>query len=180
MPKFLTKEYGPFTGGVWLVIIVGGVGLGLVMRRYFNRDSGEFSAASPAVSGASADPASPAFLGGGTTFNQGEIVADVLEAIKIQTPPPATTDPTKLSGGSATVAALEQKLAGLIAQRDNLVRQYNSLKAAYQATPTSQPNKRKELYAEMEKNQAVRRTLSATISGVQAELAFAKAKLVTT
>jgi len=176
MPKFLTKEYGPFTGGVWVIVIVGGVGLGLVMRKYFNRgDTGEFTASAP---GPASDTAvAPAFMGGGTTLNQGEIVAGVLEAIKLQTPPPATTNPTVLTGGSATVTALEQRLAGLIAQRDNLTRQYESLKAAYLATPTTKPAKRAELYAEMEKNQAVRRTLSAEISKVQAELTFAKAKV---
>src|SRR5688572_10898065 len=114
MPKFLSKTYGPFTGGIWVVIIVGGVGLGLAMRRFMpGGDSGEFTATAPGP--ASDQAVAPAFMGGGTTFNQGEIVQGVLEAISAQKPPPATTDPTKLSGGSATVTALEQKLAGLIA-----------------------------------------------------------------
>jgi len=175
MPKFLSKQYGPFTGGVWLVVIAGGVGLGLVMRRFMGGgDTGEFTASAAGDT----TPVAPAFMGGGTTLNQGEIVSEVIEAIKTQTPPPATTDPTNLSGGAATVQALERKLAGLKAQLSALGAQYTSLKNAYVATPVSKAAKRKELYAEMEKNQAQRRTLGAQIAGVTAELTYAKSKLV--
>lgn len=180
MKNLLTKEYGPFTGGVWLVIIVGGVGLGLVMRRFMNRDSGEFSAASPAVSGAATDTASPAFLGGGTTLNQGEIVADVIEALKLQTPPPATTDPTKLDGGSATVASLEQQIARLTGEITKKLAQHKSLYDAWKAMPDKTTPKAKEIYKEMDTLTNERRSLEAKRAGLQAELALVKARLAVT
>lgn len=89
MPKWLAKEYGPFTGTVWVVVIVGGVGLGLLMRRYMaGRES-----ASPAVTEPEYVGDNPMLTGTGTLYNQGEIVSDVLEAINAQKPPPATTNP---------------------------------------------------------------------------------------
>ena len=90
MPEFLRKEYGPFTGTVWLVVIVGGVGLGLVMRKFMSRDKG--GATSTASYGV--ETVGPGFSSGsGTLYNQGEIVNAVLAAIGAQTPPPASTDP---------------------------------------------------------------------------------------
>jgi hypothetical protein len=98
MPTWLSKEYGPFTGTVWVVVIVGGVGLGLVMRRFLAPKGGDAASSEPA--GTTTQPVygvetgSPNFVGGGTLYNQGEIVSDVLEAINTQNPPPATTAPT--------------------------------------------------------------------------------------
>lgn len=184
MPKFLTKEYGPFTGGVWIVIIVGGVGLGLVMRKYFNRgDTGEFTASAP---GPASDTAvAPAFMGGGTLFNQGEIVSEVLEAIKVQTPPPATTNPTNIGTGDVTVAALkarlstlEQALQGLIATRASVVKTHEALKKQYNLPATkAKPALRADLLAEIESYEARRRQLNEQIAGKQAEITFVKAKI---
>ena len=97
MPKWLAKEYGPFSGVVWVVVIVGGVGLGLVTRRYFAGRGGAVEATG-AVAPVEDAALSPAFVGGGTLYNQGEIVAEVLEAIKTQEPPPATTNPVVVTG----------------------------------------------------------------------------------
>jgi len=176
MPKFLTKEYGPFTGGVWIVIVVGGVGLGLVMKRFMNRNTGEFSATSPASEMGTTDPASPVFAGGGTTFNQGEIVSSVVEALKAQTPPPATTTPgpAPAPSNAGLIAELQRRITGLKAEQTSLQNQYANLNTQYQNTPKSQPNKRAELYAEMEANEHKRRQNSVTIAGLQAQLAAAK------
>lgn len=104
MKDFLRREYGPFTGAVWLVVIIGGVGLGLGMRRFMAGRGGDAAAADPEGQGSPIAPdygvstGSPAFVGGGgTLYNQGEIVASVVEAIEAQTPPPATTDPVVTS-----------------------------------------------------------------------------------
>lgn len=35
MPSFIEKQYGPFTGGVWIVVIGGGIVLAIVLRRAF-------------------------------------------------------------------------------------------------------------------------------------------------
>lgn len=96
MKEFLRKEYGPFTGAVWIVVVVGGVGLGIVLRKFMAPKGGDTpgqmagSTVSPSYG---VETGSPAFIGGGSLYNQGEIVNDVIEAINAQNPPPATTNP---------------------------------------------------------------------------------------
>lgn len=121
-PAFLTKQYGPFTGTIWVVVIVGGVGLGLAMRKFMG--SGD----SMAVGGDSATT-SPAFSPGitagnmGTQYNQGDIVNDVVEAIRIQTPPPATTNPDALLDLDKQIAGLKGQLAQLVALEGRMLRE---------------------------------------------------------
>lgn len=105
MPDWLTKQYGPFTGTVWVVVIAGGVGLGLLMRRYMaSREAAPAAEIVPVESAST----SPAFMGGGggTLYNQGEIVSEVLEALKGQGNTPGTTDPTDIK------ASVEEQLKG--------------------------------------------------------------------
>jgi hypothetical protein len=110
MPQWLTKEYGPFTGTVWVVVIVGGVGLGLLMRRFMGgrEPADSYTTTDPGFTGTS-----PVSSGTGTFYNQGEIVAGVLEAINAQqgNPPPATTQPA-VTVGAARDWGTDQSIYG--------------------------------------------------------------------
>lgn len=117
MPEILKKEYGPFSGLEWGVIIVGGVGLGLALRFYLNRRGGDQSAAP-----GSAGPTSPDYgvstgvapsSAGGTLYNQGEIVAGVLDAINAQKPPPAATTPEVDAGDNTDGENRDQPYIGI-------------------------------------------------------------------
>lgn len=181
MPKWLSKEYGPFTGSVWLVVIVGGVGLGLAMRKFVNRnvqsstDTQTVTPTDPGYTGVTA------VTGGGVGYNQGEIVADVLEAIEAQKPPPATTNPgptvpPPTTAPTAALVQLQQRLAGLIARRQSVVATHEALIAKYKATPVSATATRKDLLAEIEQYEAMRRKLNQDIAAVKAEIAFLQKK----
>ena len=177
MPTWLTKQYGPFTGTVWVVVIVGGVGLGLVMRRYFNRPGDVHDAETTAVTAPGSSSLSPAFVGGGTLYNQGEIVADVLEAIQTQTPPPPTTEPEVPTtpppppGEPARVGQLRATRANLIAQRnakqtqrENLIANFKSHRAA------GRPAMAEDARLEAEGLEDEIRALNARINGIDAEI----------
>lgn len=135
MPDWLTKQYGPFTGTVWVVVIVGGVGLGLLMRRYLGNRGAETSAISETTGGGAMveSPAvSPAFVGGGTLYNQGEIVAEVIAALKDQTPAPPTTTPgpTVTPGPMGDPVKLRAEISRLQTERNALIADRNALATA--------------------------------------------------
>lgn len=79
MKEFLGKQYGPFKGREWLIVGVAGVGLGLIIRYAMGRRN----------AGNSDDPGvqeiigttQPAVVNGGTRYNQGAIVQDVIESL---------------------------------------------------------------------------------------------------
>ncbi len=105
MPAWLSKEYGPFTGTVWVVVIVGGVGLGFLMRRYMGRDTPEGSS-----SNVTTDPGftgtNPTTGSGAAQYNQGAVVSDVLAALRAQQREGAGdggsgTNPGNVSGGGS-------------------------------------------------------------------------------
>jgi len=45
--EILKKKIGPFTVGIWSVIVVGGLGLGLVMRKFIGGSEGEGTEPTP-------------------------------------------------------------------------------------------------------------------------------------
>jgi hypothetical protein len=158
MPEWLTKQYGPFSGITWVIIITAGAGLGLVMRRFIGASDGAATADTPTP----LPSTEPAFVGGGTTLNQGEIVADVIEAINasggaISTNPNAVLSP----------AQIQSQIVNLKAQAENLLEQWNDLKALYPSQSKSQ-----QPYTSMTLNNLknARNQILAEIAGLEAQL----------
>jgi uncharacterized small protein (DUF1192 family) len=167
MPTILTKEYGPFTGTVWLVIIAGGIGLGLVMRRFTGSQGGDNEPAEPPPEFGVENVGPPFASGGGTQFNQGQIVSDVIEAINTQGAAASTTDPTVVSGDTLT-----QQIKGLKAERERLRQSRDAKQAAIKETDSDR--RKRDLRGDIDQISDRITAITAEIESLQAQRSFVK------
>jgi hypothetical protein len=143
--EILKKKIGPFTVGVWSVIVVGGIGLGFVMRRFVGGSEGEGSEPTPLTI-----DYSEAGIGGFPPSGGGTL------------PKPPFIEPGDGSvtpNNDAAITALEAAIAGITKRIDALG---NQIKAA------NNPDVKEGLRIEQ-------RSLIAQKAGMEAELKALKA-----
>lgn len=97
MEEILDKQYGPFDGKTWAIILVAGIGLGLLVRRssLFGGDG----SANDDPEAYTVGSVTPAIVGSGTDYNEEAIIQGVVDRIGPMTntdniSPPVTPNPS--------------------------------------------------------------------------------------
>lgn len=93
MASFLEKEYGPFTGGVWVVIVVGGVGLAFFIRKSMGSGSGSDAKTEPLL--AIETQTAPRVFGDVGQYGGGSSIENPPNQAPPQVPPTTPKTPDK-------------------------------------------------------------------------------------
>lgn len=133
MPEFLKKSYGPFTGLTWVIVIVGGVGLGYALKRFGPKSKAVGDSETGLMPADTTDPVAVGTGAMGTgapgpQYNEGAITQSLLQQLA-DNPPPALTEPLEIVRESQSAAlqrellTLKEQLSGL-EEREEALRTY--------------------------------------------------------
>jgi hypothetical protein len=144
--QFLKKKVGPFTVGIWGVIVIGGIGLGVIMRKFVGGNEGEVTEPTPLTldyseAGIGGFPSSgggmlpkPPFIepGDGTVTpdNSAAITALKASIAGITARIGALTNQIQAAKNPDVKEALRIEQRGLIAQKTGMIAELAKLKAA--------------------------------------------------